>query len=290
MSLTMLALAYALQTAPAQGQDVPAEPGVALSKKAAPLGNPGSWLTPDDYPVPAIRAKEQGVVAFRLDLDATGTPVRCVVTDGVSPTLDAETCRLLLARARFSPALDLQGRKAPSTWRSRIRWELPESGPAPLASGAVADRLLIGTGGKILSCRSQTRGSGEGTASLCDAIGEGKGMPPTLLPLVQSASDANPLVLVFEGGLTFEGLAAIPSVYSQPDIMRQGLIRIDFDVAADGGVANCVERERSGDVDLPFDLCGALPERVAASTPPRPRKGHGWAAVSVAKPGPDDLH
>ncbi|WP_448664851.1 energy transducer TonB [Sphingomonas sp. CJ20] len=91
-----------------------------------PAESPGAWVTNDDYPAGAIRAGQQGVVGFRLSIGTDGRPKGCEVTttSGV-PLLDAQSCRLLVARARFQPARDAQGRAIPATYSSRFRWELP---------------------------------------------------------------------------------------------------------------------------------------------------------------------
>ena len=60
-----------------------------------------------DYPAAAVRAGEQGDVGYRLDVGPNGRVTRCTVTaSSGSAILDSETCRMLTARARFTPATD----------------------------------------------------------------------------------------------------------------------------------------------------------------------------------------
>ncbi len=59
----MLAILLAV-VAPTEGA-TPAET-TGSSKPMAPATNPGSWVTNDDYPVPAMRDKREGTSGFRL--------------------------------------------------------------------------------------------------------------------------------------------------------------------------------------------------------------------------------
>ena len=89
-------------------------------------------FSPEDYPVSAIRAGEQGAVGFGLDVGADGRVAVCTVTaSSGSPTLDTTTCRLLRSRARFLPALDRKGRPTVDSYSGRIVWHLPEPEPEP---------------------------------------------------------------------------------------------------------------------------------------------------------------
>src|SRR3546814_9911859 len=75
-----------------------------------PAGNPGGWVTNDDYPADAMRQGHEGTSGFRLTYDATGRTTGCEIT---SPSghaeLDEATCRLLIERARFIPGRDAEG-------------------------------------------------------------------------------------------------------------------------------------------------------------------------------------
>lgn len=94
--------------------------------RATPRGRPADWVTNDDYPSKALRAEEQGLVAFRLDVDALGFVTGCtVLISSGSEVLDETTCRLLPRRARFNPALDAEGKPVPGNWQSGITWAIP---------------------------------------------------------------------------------------------------------------------------------------------------------------------
>lgn len=97
-----------------------------------PAGNPGDWISPDDYPPEALRANQTGITGFRLDVDPAGQVVRCTVTSSSgSSLLDETSCALLIRRARFSPALDRKGRAIASSFSSAVRWSIPVDADAP---------------------------------------------------------------------------------------------------------------------------------------------------------------
>jgi len=105
----------------------PPPPPPAIAKKGGPKGNPGNWVTNDDYPASAVRASESGTTGFRLTYDATGKVTNCDVTGSSgSPRLDQEACKLLLRRARFNPNVDTAGNKTGGTYSNRFKWVLPE--------------------------------------------------------------------------------------------------------------------------------------------------------------------
>jgi TonB family protein len=107
----------------------PVSPDALASRSRANLA---SYLSDDDYPVEAIRAREEGTVSFRLEVGADGSVTGCSITESSgSATLDATTCALLSSRARFRPARDAAGLPVPDSVSARTRWVLPP--PDPLA-------------------------------------------------------------------------------------------------------------------------------------------------------------
>lgn len=133
--LTMMFL-LAMQGAPAQGDGT--ETGLA------PATNPGSWATNDDYPASAMREEREGTTGFRLTIAADGLPISCEITaPSGHADLDAETCRLVMARARFTPGRDARGEAVGGTYSNRIRWQIPEgAGYAVEVAGFGLDTTL----------------------------------------------------------------------------------------------------------------------------------------------------
>ncbi|MEZ5655953.1 MAG: energy transducer TonB [Sphingobium sp.] len=95
--------------------------------KATPRGNPGNWVTSDDYPSRALREERQGTVGVRLAVGTNGRPTDCsIVSSSGHADLDAEACRLLMRRARFRAAEGSDGNAMTDSWSSRFVWRIPE--------------------------------------------------------------------------------------------------------------------------------------------------------------------
>ena len=103
----------------------PAQPSFT-PKAATPRGRPADWATPDDYPAQDFRLEHEGVTRFSLSVGHDGRPQSCLVTQSSGwPGLDAATCKLVMARARFTPATNEDGRPTTGTYANAIRWVIP---------------------------------------------------------------------------------------------------------------------------------------------------------------------
>ena len=103
--------------------------GKDLSSRAK--ANLAALVSDADYPNSAIRAGEQGIVGFDLDVTADGRVSACRVTlSSGSATLDATTCRIMIVRAHFTPAHDRKGRPTTDHVHNRMRWVLPQEATA----------------------------------------------------------------------------------------------------------------------------------------------------------------
>lgn len=94
-----------------------------LSERPRPRSSPGGWLAPNDYPSSMRMRGKQAQVNFRLSVSAEGAPTACEVQSSYNDkTFDDVTCRVLMRRARFSPALDAKGQPVPSFYLNTVRW------------------------------------------------------------------------------------------------------------------------------------------------------------------------
>jgi len=112
----------------------PAPPPAGPARRAR--ANLSAYVSRDDYPAVAIRAEEQGVTRYALDIGADGRVARCTILGSSgSAALDRATCRIMTARARFAPALNAAGAPVPDRIAARMTWTLPDeaddSGPLP---------------------------------------------------------------------------------------------------------------------------------------------------------------
>lgn len=88
--------------------------------------NLSSYFSTDDYPAAAIRIEAEGTTRFALTIGSDGRVTNCSVTGSSgNGALDAATCRILRARARYTPARDQSGGTTSGTDRGSITWRLP---------------------------------------------------------------------------------------------------------------------------------------------------------------------
>ncbi len=85
----------------------------------------GGSISDEDYPSSSIRNEEQGTSVATFTISAEGRVVACNAS-GASPTLDAETCKLIMRRFRFKPAKDSSGQPIEETKSQRVTWRLPK--------------------------------------------------------------------------------------------------------------------------------------------------------------------
>lgn len=109
---------------------IPASPppptAARIAEPARARAAPASYITAADYPESALRAREEGAVAYVLDVGADGRAATCTITrSSGSTSLDATTCRIMRSRARFTPARDTNGNPAASRLNQEVTWTLP---------------------------------------------------------------------------------------------------------------------------------------------------------------------
>lgn len=145
------------------------------ARSALAAENPGLWFSSDAYPVAALRAGESGRVVAELSLDETGKVAGCAVkVSSGSATLDAATCDLALAKARYLPARDEAGTPIKSTVTLPVRWTLPENVPVKPSTFSLTVSVELSPAGDMLSCASKVTGSS------AEPIGDVCGIPPAI--------------------------------------------------------------------------------------------------------------
>ncbi len=93
--------------------------------KEGPSGDLSGIFSPDDYPGIAMFKDQMGSVAFVLLIDEQGKVADCTVTEtsGVA-SLDSQSCAIVKERAKFKPAIGLDGKPSKSSYFQRITWRL----------------------------------------------------------------------------------------------------------------------------------------------------------------------
>lgn len=128
---------------------------VADGEAACPATNPGTWVTPADYPPSSLRNAEVGTVGFRLEVGVDGRATDCTVTGPTPyPTLNETTCRLLLERARFVPPQADGESGVADRYRSSVRWEIPDANDNAILimPYGIDARLTFGPAGHVIDC------------------------------------------------------------------------------------------------------------------------------------------
>lgn len=202
-----------------------------------PSGDPGNWALDNDYPVEARRAGHEGVVVFRLTVDAAGAVSRCeVTTSSGSPVLDATTCQLMRERARFKPARDERGRAIAATYSNRVTWRIPKVEAIPLTSFQFVGSVTITSAGSR-DCKIETRGkprvTGGITCEVLTAMGK---------QAIREPGDTARFTLV--NALVREGDPDFPDVPVSSDTTSARGIAM-AEIGADGALRGCEWIERA---------------------------------------------
>jgi protein TonB len=103
----------------------PAPPPPRQAEPKSLVGSLQGLITSDDYPPSSLDNNEQGTVSVTLTVGPSGRVTGCSPSGGPS-ALQSATCRLLTARARFSPAQDGNGNPVTSTTSARITWRIAD--------------------------------------------------------------------------------------------------------------------------------------------------------------------
>jgi len=113
-------------TAPPAPPAPPAAPPPPAPPKVAQRATQrGGSISDEDYPSSSIRNEEAGTAVATFTIGTDGKVISCNAS-GASPTLDTETCKLIVRRFRFKPALDSSGQPVEETKSQRVTWRLPK--------------------------------------------------------------------------------------------------------------------------------------------------------------------
>lgn len=106
--------------APTAPITIVAEPSGSATRATRRSGS----ISDDDYPPAAVRAEEQGRSTATFTIGTDGRVSSCSAA-GAGPILDAETCKLIQRRFRFTAAKDAGGSPVAETKTQSIEWRLP---------------------------------------------------------------------------------------------------------------------------------------------------------------------
>ena len=103
----------------------PSPTGAAVAARAK--GDPGTWITRNDYPTRAIREDWTGLTRLRLAIGADGRVTDCtIVASSGHAELDSVACNRVSARARFDSARDGDGAPVAGQYETAVRWVIQD--------------------------------------------------------------------------------------------------------------------------------------------------------------------
>lgn len=96
-----------------------------LARRAKPIVPPQEWIKSSDYPKGLLRQGYQGIVDFRMSVDASGAATACHIQKSTRPEeFDKIVCDAMMRRARFEPAITKDGEAIASYWRTSVRFQI----------------------------------------------------------------------------------------------------------------------------------------------------------------------
>ncbi len=108
-------------------RELPKEQEVSVGTKPIPRSNPDRWVTPNDYPVKALRRELQGTTIYLVTVSPKGRVESCVITKSSGHAiLDITTCKVVKRRARFRPATNKNGTPVIGEYSGDVEWYLPD--------------------------------------------------------------------------------------------------------------------------------------------------------------------
>jgi hypothetical protein len=90
-----------------------------------PLGDPGKWVRPDEYPTNMVSEGQPALVEFRLNVSEQGVATSCHIQATTRPKeFDNAVCKTMMRRAKFTPAQDAAGQPFASFYNNTVRFEI----------------------------------------------------------------------------------------------------------------------------------------------------------------------
>ena len=95
-----------------------------------------------DYPIKALREHREGTSYYKVTVGADGRAKTCTITQSSgSDDLDQESCRMVIARARWTPEKNAEGEPIETEYSGKVRWAIP-SDRAPQKLIDIPENLL----------------------------------------------------------------------------------------------------------------------------------------------------
>jgi TonB family protein len=156
---------------------------------AVPAPSIRGIISAEDYPQSALDRGETGSVFFKLVINPQGAVDTCSVqVSSGSSILDATTCTIVRKRARFEPAVGLDGKPIYGTYRGVISWGINNamSRKAGPDIELVIDRAPMGVSMPLMVPVSYLHGA-NGSVTRCEPADDATLSPRALVDLACNA-------------------------------------------------------------------------------------------------------
>ena len=241
----------------------------ARSAASGLKGNTARFFSADDYPLEALRLRQEGRVIAKLWIDITGKVVSCTITQSSgSPSLDQRTCEIALAKIVYEPALDRRGRPIAASTMLPVRWVLPSSGSAanrflPAVTFASVLEQVVNADGQRRSCVFRINGTEQPNPEQACAMGRAE--IDEVLAKLPDDFRGRALVVFSESVQDYSG--SPPAIrLKEADLTIVGRITTHFTISTDGQVSGCrVEGAREPRAWLGAMPCSGAPPFRGAS-------------------------
>lgn len=102
-----------------------AEKHKTLTQLALPVNTPQRWIKSKDYPTDLLRKGNQGIVNFRVIVNPEGEVESCHIQESSRPEgFDTAVCTQISRRAKFTPALDAEGKAITSYYTNKVTFQI----------------------------------------------------------------------------------------------------------------------------------------------------------------------
>lgn len=250
-----------------------ATPGPKAYRTLVPLTDTATWFVPADYPPAAIASKAEGITHFVLTVGVNGGASACRVTrSSGDASLDAATCKALMARAAFHPIVDRKGKPTTATFENVVRWRLPTRATEEISDRTFDAHAVIAPTGEIVECTMSGTGSARfganGSGNNCGPFGERAFLSSLMGADYAKARDSHVRLQVSYEGAPQKGAGRTPDFYL---LLAESEIAIN----GDGTMGKCTSVKPLQMQGRVVDLCS-----IVAMSPPRfPRSSSARRAI-----------
>jgi len=221
--------------------------------------DPASWFGSDDYPADAVKKGIEGTVAFHVDVGGEGKPIACrIAVSSGSPVLDQRTCEVVMAKARFKPAIGPDGKAVAGQYSNRAIWKMPSAPPGYAMAidpaswfgpeDYPAEAVKQGIEGTV-TFEAKVDASGKPTACRITVSSGSPILDRRTCEIVEAKGQFRPAV--GPGGKAVAGRYSNRAIWKMPDMVQPAYRALLLDFSADPNAPACTIQSKGAEIDGP---------------------------------------